>query len=338
MSSIKSKYNVFYSTGGVTNIGGGSDVWVKYWVDEIAPKLKDPFYLLVDRDKVDTDNDIDIKITYKNHPDFDTILDNADKIHILHGYYQARASIIRNFNKIETNIMHCCIDKSLTAHKDLGLSWLKHYAADTEWELKMLEVAKKTIWIGLSDTRYHKEGFDIIDIPNFYEFTMNKKPCESNVVGFTARMETRKAPHFLDNIKSIFFTRPDHFGEWRENTDFVWKNSRVQQFRWERHYQFMMRDDWGISHSAHIHEPFGYSIFQAIDFGKIPILSHDWLPDYLSYPFRASTKEEFEECWMRIRELSLDKREEYLEYLRAELNRFTDKKVWVDKYLEIYNT
>ena len=100
----------------------------------------------------------------------------------------------------------------------------------------------------------------------------------------------------------------------------------------------MMRDDWGISHSAHIHEPFGYSIFQAIDFGKIPILSHDWLPDYLSYPFRASTKEEFEECWMRIRELSLDKREENLEYLRAELNRFTDKKVWVDKYLEIYNT
>ena len=47
MSSIE--YDVYYSTGGVSNIGGGSDVWVRHWIDEIAPKLNKAFYLIIDR-------------------------------------------------------------------------------------------------------------------------------------------------------------------------------------------------------------------------------------------------------------------------------------------------
>ena len=33
-------YDVYYSTGGVSNIGGGSDVWVRHWIEEIAPAEK----------------------------------------------------------------------------------------------------------------------------------------------------------------------------------------------------------------------------------------------------------------------------------------------------------
>ena len=49
---------------------------------------------------------------------------------------------------------------------------------------------------------------------------------------------------------------------------------------------------WGISHSCFINEPFGYSIFQALDYGKIPIISKDWCEEY-DYPYRANNKIEF---------------------------------------------
>ena len=329
-------YDVYYSTGGVSNIGGGSDVWVRHWIEEIAPKLNKPFYLLIDRNRLETDKDVGIQAIYRNHPDFHTILDNTEKIHILHGYYEPTKIILDNADKIETNIMHCTLYKSLRAHHDLGLSWLKHFKSDFSWESKMLDVAKRTIWIGLSDTDYHKD-YDIIDIPNFYEFKGDSKAVESNTVGFCSRMETRKAPHFLEDIPSYFFTRVDHFQEWRKKLNLKFNKSKLYQYRWEKLKKFLQRDDWGISHSAHIYEPFGYSIFQAVDYGKIPIISEDWLHE-IEYPFRASTKEKFEECWKQICELDTNQRQGYIDYLRDKLNRYTNKKEWVDKYLEIYNS
>ena len=352
MSSIKliagtislKEYDVYYSTGGGSNIGGGSDVWVNHWIKEIAPKLNKPFFLLIDRNRLNTDKDIKhfpysticVEAIYRNHPDFYTILNGAEKIHILHSYYEPTKVILDNADKIESNVMHCSLYKSLRAHKDLGLSWLKHFSADDSWEKEMLDIAKKTIWIGLSDTTYHKD-YDIIDIPNFYEFKGDSKAVESNRVGFCSRMETRKAPHFLEDIPSYFFTRVDHFQEWRKKLNLKFNKSKLYQYRWEKLKKFLQRDDWGISHSAHIYEPFGYSIFQAVDYGKIPILSEDWLNE-IEYPFRASTKEKFEECWKQICELDINKRQGYIDYLKDKLDRYTDKKEWVNKYLEIYNS
>jgi len=60
MSSIE--YDVYYSTGGVSNIGGGSDVWVTHWIKEIAPKLDKPFRLLIDRNKLTSDVDVNIQV------------------------------------------------------------------------------------------------------------------------------------------------------------------------------------------------------------------------------------------------------------------------------------
>ena len=85
------------------------------------------------------------------------------------------------------------------------------------------------------------------------------------------------------------------------------------------------------------HNSFKYlpSVCKWVD--KIPILSEDWLHE-IEYPFRASTKEDFEECWKQICKLDVNQRQDYIDYLKDKLIKFTDKKQWVDKYLEIYNS
>ena len=311
--------DIYYSTGGKNLVGGGSDVWVNHWVDEIQPKLDRPSKLVIHQDN-----------------DVRKDLDEADRIHILHGYYTPNQVVLDYKDKIYSNVMHVELKKSLNAHKDLELPLLKHFNASIEYEKDILNIAKKTIWIGLYESSYHND-YDIIDIPNFYEFNEDGITIDSNRVGFCSRMETRKAPHFLNDIDSYFFTNVEHFAWWRENLNYNFTKTKLFQFQYKNLKKFLRRDDWGISHSAHIHEPFGYSIFQAVDYGKIPILSEDWLHE-IEYPFRASTKEKFEECWKQICELDINQRQGYIDYLRDKLDRYTDKKEWVDKYLEIYNS
>jgi|TARA_Y100000992_G_scaffold274650_1_gene217667 hypothetical protein len=311
--------DIYYSTGGKNLVGGGSDVWVNHWVDEIQPKLDRPSKLVIHQDN-------DVKKD----------LDEADRIHILHGYYTPNQVVLDYKDKIYSNVMHVELKKSLNAHKDLELPLLKHFNASIEYEKDILNIAKKTIWIGLYESSYHND-YDIIDIPNFYEFNEGGITIDSNRVGFCSRMETRKAPHFLNDIDSYFFTNVEHFAWWRENLNYNFTKTKLFQFQYKNLKKFLRRDDWGISHSAHIHEPFGYSIFQAVDYGKIPILSEDWLHE-IEYPFRASTKEDFEECWKQICKLDVNQRQDYIDYLKDKLIKFTDKKQWVDKYLEIYNS
>ena len=311
--------DIYYSTGGKNLVGGGSDVWVNHWVDEIQPKLDRPSKLVIHQDN-------DVKKD----------LDEADRIHILHGYYTPNQVVLDYKDKIYSNVMHVELKKSLNAHKDLELPLLKHFNASIEYEKDILNIAKKTIWIGLYESSYHND-YDIIDIPNFYEFNEVGITIDSNRVGFCSRMETRKAPHFLNDIDSYFFTNVEHFAWWRENLNYNFTKTKLFQFQYKNLKKFLRRDDWGISHSAHIHEPFGYSIFQAVDYGKIPILSEDWLHE-IEYPFRASTKEDFEECWKQICKLDVNQRQDYIDYLKDKLIKFTDKKQWVDKYLEIYNS
>ena len=311
--------DIYYSTGGKNLVGGGSDVWVNHWVDEIQPKLDRPSKLVIHQDN-----------------DVRKDLDEADRIHILHGYYTPNQVVLDYKDKIYSNVMHVELKKSLNAHKDLELPLLKHFNASIEYEKDILNIAKKTIWIGLYESSYHND-YDIIDIPNFYEFNEGGITIDSNRVGFCSRMETRKAPHFLNDIDSYFFTNVEHFAWWRENLNYNFTKTKLFQFQYKNLKKFLRRDDWGISHSAHIHEPFGYSIFQAVDYGKIPILSEDWLHE-IEYPFRASTKEDFEECWKQICKLDVNQRQDYIDYLKDKLIKFTDKKQWVDKYLEIYNS
>jgi hypothetical protein len=66
-----------------------------------------------------------------------------------------------------------------------------HPYIDSTWEVDVNKWAKKSIWIGLYDIKYENEN-----IPNFYEFKHNKPLSQSNKLGFAARSEGRKNPHF----------------------------------------------------------------------------------------------------------------------------------------------
>ena len=205
--------DVYYSTGGKNLVGGGSDIWVNHWIEEIQPKLKKPSKLVIHQDN-----------------DVRKDLDEADRIHILHGYYTPNQVVLDYKDKIYSNIMHVELKKSLNAHKDLELPLLKHFNASIEYEKDILNIAKKTIWIGLYESSYH-DNYDIIDIPNFYEFKQDGIAVESNRVGFCSRMETRKAPHFLNDIDSYFFTNVEHFAWWRENLNYDFDESKLFQFQ-----------------------------------------------------------------------------------------------------------
>ena len=139
----------------------------------------------------------------------------------------------------------------------------------------------------------------------------------------------------MEGLDSILFTGRTGMKWWKTQLN-------LDTSKWKTYFynppfldKFMKRD-WGISHSAHIYEPFGYSIFQALDYGKIPIIAQDWLPKY-DYPFRASSKEEFQEQYKNICELTLQEKRDYLFPLRDYLKQWDNKEEWRDRLLEIYN-
>ena len=175
----------------------------------------------------------------------------------------------------------------------------------------------------------------LLTIPNFYEFKHNKDVVDNNKVGFAARMETRKCPHFLQGIPSELNTDPKDVLWWKRNLNLDTTGWKTYKFNYEFLDKFYNRD-WGISHSAHIYEPFGYSIFQAIDYGKLPILAHDWLTEY-DYPFRASSPEEFKEQYDNLCKLSIQERQEHLVSLREYLRKYDNRKEWTEQLLKLYN-
>ena len=330
-------YDVYYTTGGGSLVYGGSDVWVNNWLKEIAPKLNYPSKLLIHRIKPNNNVTFDspIEVVWDNGIEFENTIKNCRKLHILHGYYSPNRHIIENKDKLESVCLHVCIDLSLRAKQQLGLRKSMHFASSREWENDVSSWAKKVIWIGINKTPLH-DKFDIINIPNYYEFNQNKNIVMSNIVGFASRMENRKSPHFLENIDSMAFTDIKDFKWWKENMGVTFNKTKLYQFNYKNIDWFYKSDKWGISHSCHLNEPFGYSIFQGIDYGKLPILQTDWCGEY-NYPFRASNKEEFDNQVINISDLYEDERQNYLDKLREYLKKYDNKKDWISKFLDIYN-
>ena len=95
--------------------------------------------------------------------------------------------------------------------------------------------------------------------------------------------------------------------------------------------------NWGVSHSAFTLEPFGYSIFESVDFGKLPILHKSWCPE-LEYKYRVSSKKEFQDIYKEIQSDSYEERLVWFTKLKNYMvDNFTDKQKWVNSFLEIYN-
>ena len=264
------------------------------------------------------------------------MLNSARRINILHGYYAPHKYITDNKDKIHSNAVHCNVNKNLNANVKLQLKYSRHFYMDPRWEDDIVKLSKYPFWIGIDKPDLENKHDHLLHIPNFYEFKHNLDVTDNNKVGFASRMETRKCPHYLQRIPSVLCTEPKDVHWWVKNLKIDIRKWKIYKFNYKMLDKFY-RLDWGISHSAHIYEPFGYSIFQALDYGKLPILSKDWNMD-IDYPYRAFGMHEFYNEWKRICNLSIDGRREWVFMLREYFKKYDDKERWVKQLLEIYNS
>ncbi len=208
------EYDVYYSTGGLNMIGGGADVWVNRWLEMIPQHLKTESKLLIHRTRPPGHQpDCPMEVHWQGHDrkKFKELMDNARRIHILHGYYSPHIFITENKDKIHSVGIHCSVEKNMKASFILNLDKSFHFNMTPDWEKQIIKYAKHPFWIGLS------EWGNMQHIPNFYEFKHNKDVVDNNRVGFAARMETRKCPHFLERIDSLFFTDVNDVKWWEKN-------------------------------------------------------------------------------------------------------------------------
>ena len=330
-------YDVYYTTGGGPWVNAGTDTWVNLWMELIAPKLDVKPVLLIHRNKPKGHEDYQFPIEAYWHGDdikkFEKIINNCRRIHILHGHYTPMKVLEENKHKIYSNVLHNSVDYILKSQvgTDASLGWSPYMSK--EWEIQVNEWATHSIWVGLFEILIKNKN-----IPNFYEFKHNKPLSESNKLGFASRCDGRKNPHFLDGIPSYIFTNSIEF-------NIIWKNGVKLDISKSKifHYDSKFSDNfwnmnWGISHSAFQAEPFGYSIFQSVDYGKLPILHKLWCKN-LEYPYRASNKKEFDDIYNKLLETSYEEKNKWFLHLKQYMkDNFTDKERWVREFLDIYNS
>ena len=329
-------YDVYYTTGGGPWVNAGTDTWVNLWMELIAPKLNVKPILLLHRNKPKGHEDYEFPIEAHWHGDdiekFEDICRGARRINILHGHYTPMKIIEENKHKIHSNILHNSVDHILKsqAGTDASIGW--HPYLDSSWEIEINDISKHSIWVGLFDILIKNKN-----IPNFYEFKHNLELSKSNNLGFASRCEGRKNPHYLDGLKSYLFTDSKEF-------NFIWKSSvkidtsKMKIYHYNsKHKDIFYNMDWGISHSSFTHEPFGYSIFEAVDRGKLPILHSTWCKDF-EYPYRASSKKEFQDIYKRLIEVPYSEKNHWFKLLKQCMkDNYTNRDKWVEDLLNIYN-
>ena len=364
MIDFSKTYDVYVTTEvGDVSLGGISH-WVDNWVRDIAPNLEvkpilviecethqesiqfvSQFVDVIHRPGSEWEWEYTMRrlpitnyFSLPNRKYVDKIIKNSRRLHFLsyplpimmygnsqgHDVEQMRDVYPKEISSIcvhskERNTL----EYQRKVRKNISDELYRYQENSIEFQELLIKDSKKSVWIGINNDK----GFTH-HIPNYYEFTKNLSAVESNRVGFPARSEPRKNIQFLENTSCIAFTNNI------EHYDFM----DIEVVDYVREYvdDFYSRDDWGISHCAFNNEPFGYGIFQSIDYGKVPILSKDWCED-IKYPFRADTLKQFEKQVARISKLSVEKRNTYLRKLRKSLLNYTDKKTWKNNLLKIYN-
>jgi hypothetical protein len=329
-------YDVYYTTGGGPWVNAGSDIWVNLWMELVTPKLDVKPILLIHRNKPTGHEDYQFPIETYWHGDdiqkFEDLCNGARRINILHGHYTPMKPIVDNKDKIHSNILHNSVDHILKSQilSDVPIGWHPYLSSD--WESDVINWSKTNIWVGL-----YKILHENTNIPNFYEFKLDLPLSTSNRIGFAARSEGRKNPHYLDGLPSYVFTNSVEFNLlWKNGVKIDLSKSKIYHYNSEFKDKFYNMD-WGISHSAFTSEPFGYSIFEAVDRGKLPIIHSNWCKDF-EYPYRASSKKEFSDIYSEITLQSHETKLFWFNKIKTFMKRnFTDKDYWIESLLDIYN-
>ncbi len=368
MVNFDQEYDVYVTSEIGTFSIGGVSFWVDNWIKYVVPHLRVTPILIIEVEPSDgwknyarsnalvtnrpgTEHKFEWKYPISSIKCYfslptaeytDKIIKNARKVHLLSCplaavYGRKTKDVIEKYGNIGSVIRHSAQrETSGVTKKELHFRRGREIFDQNqriEFHERLNEIAKEIIWIGVDERKdigHH--------IPNFYKFEHNLKAADSNIVGYAARTEARKNFHYLQNIESMALTANDIIQTWETlfKKKIKFENVKVEQYSREKVEDFYNSSDWGIFHGAYVSEPFGYSIFQAIDYGKIPIISKDWCED-MDYPFRAGSVKQFEKQVAKIKELSVEERDSYLQQLKTYLSKFSSEIEWRDKLLTIYN-
>lgn len=334
-------YDVYVTTGAGNTVGGGSDVWVNNWLKEIPQHLNVKPVLLIDNHRFEgfDDSSIPIDFIFYNQSPLETenLLQGCRKIHFLHNHYTKRPHLWKYRHKFDSVAVHAYAREIVDSYKELGFSRDSvPFLWDVEWQDDLIRANKRKYWIGSQRGLVNTIFKDCITIPNYYEFIWNDDYYDNNVVGFAARAETRKAIHFLENVRSNAFTSSKGVKIWEKNTKTKFNKTKIIEYTPNKIEDYYRSNLFGIFHGAYVKEPFGYSIFQSVDGGKLPIIHKNWCPEF-NYPYRVSSKEEFESTVKRIKNTKKETRELIFKSAKNFLKKFDNKEVWIKIMTDFYN-
>ena len=323
------------TTGFGNIIQGGADIWVNNFIELVLPKLRESYIIFVDGKKP---NGFIPNYEYFHFHNDDVLkserlLKECDEIIFLHANYHHRPHLWQYRNKWSTIFVHAYLPDMLK-YGDSTKQFQTNI--DTKAVDDLMKFCKQRIWIGLTDSQLFTDyPKNTITIPNFYEFKNNfllEKLTDSKI-GFTSRIESRKNVHYMDNHRGFVLSSKY---DWKNIVDTNKYNfSGIRYYQWDtKILDLFMKKDWSISHSCHTNEPFGYSIFQAVDYGKLPILHSDW--GDVDYKYRASSKEEFDSM---VEIICRDSYEEQLDnWIRLSewMMKYHNKWAWRDKVKKLF--
>ena len=324
------------TTGFGNIIQGGADVWTNHFIDLVLPQLLDfEFFIFVDgRKPVGFETSLtNYHFHYDNPKKSEQLLEDCEEIHFLHANYHKREHLLKHKDKWGNIFVHAYLPDMLK-YGDSTKQFQTNI--DTEAVDDLMSHCKQRIWIGLTDSQLFTDYPDnTITIPNFYEFKNDflLQRLTDSKIGFTSRIESRKNVHYLDKHRGFVLSGKYDWKNIVETNQYDF--SDIKFYQWDTNIlDSFMKKDWSISHSCHTNEPFGYSIFQAVDYGKLPILHSDW--GDVDYKYRASSKEEFDSM---VEIICRDSYEEQLDnWIRLSewMMQYHNKWAWRDKIKNIF--
>lgn len=341
--NIKYTSKILLCTGAGNTVQGGADIWVNNFLEHVWPNLPYPktWKLLIDSKRPGDfeEKSLPKGLRFHFHGDdpktTQTWLEEASVIHSLHSHYHKREHIWDYEDKFGVVFVHAYpreMDETLS--KIPELKRLQYNTnVDAEFFDDYIATFKKRIWIGCNPTSMFNEHPNYsYTIPNYYEFKFNlglSSHIENGKVGFASRAESRKCLHWLHGLDSLALTSQFDVKNLKDTT--TYSLPKTQIYQWDpKIYNMFMTKNWGIFHGAYFKEPFGYSIFQALDYGKLPIINKDWCNE-VEYKYRASNINEFARMVKQIKKDSQEERLENFNRLKEYLKKYDNKSEWADK-------
>jgi hypothetical protein len=344
-SKFSSSMNVLVTTGAGNTIQGGADIWTNHFLKLIWPELpkRKNWRLLIDSKRPTNfdKNSLPEGLVFHFHGDdpnkTEKWLKNCMGIYYLHSHYHKREHLWKYETKFKTIFVHAYpTEMEEVINKVPELKRLQfNTKVDSAFYNEFLQTFNKRIWIGNNPSKLLDDFPNYTyTIPNFYNFKYNIRPSDeiSNKIGFASRAESRKCLHWVHGHEGFVLTNKYDFENLKDSTGYQFPNVKFYQWDNSIHDSFM-RKKFDIFHGAYFKEPFGYSIFQAVDYGKIPIIHTDWATE-VDYKYRASNKNEFDKMIKKI--IGDDKNTRFEEFIKLKtyMMTFDNTENWSAKILE----